>query len=257
MELSEKKLIHFIDSFYTNHLLDFYSYKKLRIAIHFYYHDVCYRELEKIYKTSTHFIHQSIHGDLVERFLGEEFYNLLQDKIRSHNRNTRGIGALFAIKSLSDEELLSISIVKNVNTEIHTVRELKMMKTSILYLEKSLTYTQMASILGYSKSSIGNYLTSEHLQDLLREEYYNFIIQKLSDKYSVLSSDLATKKEKLVQLLQFIEKEQFSLEELRKIDFYSFASQFDIDSSFIYSYFNTTYFEELLFRSCNKNTKGK
>ena len=47
MELSEKKLIHFIDSFYTNHLLDFYSYKKLRIAIHFYYHDVCYRELDK------------------------------------------------------------------------------------------------------------------------------------------------------------------------------------------------------------------
>lgn len=225
------------------------TFKMLQIAIRYYYKDVTYTQLQNMYGVSNKFVRASIHSDLIKEYLGEDFYNELQKKCHYKKQTAYRKRNLLDINILSEEELLSLSVIKNEDVDITNKRELKMLRTSILFLEEDYSYSEMSSILGYSKASISNYLTDEALRGLLKEEYYNIIQEKLASRTPAPSKSIIMKKRQLSNFIDFISVDNLTIEELRNnINIFKLAEEFGVCSSSMNYYLKDCYFEELLER---------
>ncbi len=166
MEFNEEKLIEKVQSLYENQLIDCNMYKRLNIAIYYFCHDVTIKQIEDMYEVSREVVRGVLHNPRISNYLGEEFYDLLQKKCKTRKREAYKRRNLLNLEILSEEELLTIQIVKRENVSITTKRELKMLRTAILYLA-NYSYSQISSILGYSKAAISGYLTDEHLKEFI------------------------------------------------------------------------------------------
>ncbi|MCI8547595.1 MAG: hypothetical protein HFJ38_01760 [Bacilli bacterium] len=254
MEFNEEKLIEKVQSLYENQLIDCNMYKRLNIAIYYFCHDVTIKQIEDMYEVSREVVRGVLHNPRISNYLGEEFYDLLQKKCKTRKREAYKRRNLLNLEILSEEELLTIQIVKRENVSITTKRELKMLRTAILYLANC-SYSQISSILGYSKAAISGYLTDEHLKELLQDNYYRIILEQLSDRKPAASCSIVDKKERIIQFIQFIGESNLTLEVLKSMNVYALAKQFGIASSSMQYYLNDSYFEELLFRSCEEKVK--
>lgn len=217
--------------------------KKLQLVIEYFCTDITYQELSKKYNCGLSTVKRAMKDELVKEVFGEGFYSLLKGKSHDRKQAARTGVEKKTITleecSFDEDKLLELNIIKNDELTDFSAREIKILETCLLLLKNAEKgYDFIAKKIGKSKATVSYYLNDEHLEELLKEEFYLEIKKILNKKTPAPSRLISEKKDIVNKILYYLEKE--NLVSNRQI-----ARNLQIDNHTLSMYLNDNYLKEL------------
>ena len=182
-------------------IINDFDYIKCQIIIDYLFENVSYDDLAKKYFVSRATVRRAL-KEKAKFYFGEQIESLLIEKGKN-NRDKSDKTRKYEIKKVEDVNLYSAKeILKEDILELST-KDIQIVFSTYLFLE-GMTYKDISELFAVCKATISNDLNSERVRQLLKEEYY----QKLKDRLIILtpapSRSISEKKEMLLQMIEYI-----------------------------------------------------